>query len=94
MLTVESTDTPLTVVVPPETTTLAMDTPFDALTFRAKTAQKVFITADAPAKLVVNQVGERRFVAGKVQIAMDDGKAAVRRQCDRGRREAAVGPPD
>jgi len=34
----------------------------------------VSLTAEAPARLVVNQIGERRFVSGKFQIAMDDGK--------------------
>lgn len=73
-LTIEPSAAPLTIVVPTETTTLAMEAPFDVLTFRAQTAQKVSLTADASAKLVVNQVGERRFVSGKFQIAMDEGK--------------------
>jgi len=74
LLTIEPSDKPLTIIVPTETTTLAMETPFDVLNFRAPTAQKVSLTAGAPARLVVNQVGERRFVSGKFQIAMDDGK--------------------
>ena len=73
LLTIEPSDTPLTITVPAETTTLAMEKPFDVLNFRAPTAQKISLTAEAPAKLVVNQVGERRFVSGKFQIAMDDG---------------------
>ena len=74
LLTIEPSGTPLTITVPTDTTTLAMEKPFDVLTFRAPTAQKIALTADAPAKLVVNQVGERRFVSGKFQIAMDEGK--------------------
>ena len=74
LLTIEPSDKPFTIIVPTETTTLAMEQPFDVLNFRAPTAQKVSLTAEAPARLVVNQIGERRFVSGKFQIAMDDGK--------------------
>ena len=74
VLTIEPSGTPLTITVPTETTTLAMEKPFDVLNFRAPTAQRIALTAEAPAKLVVNQVGERRVVSGKFQIAMDEGK--------------------
>lgn len=74
LLTIEPSDKPLTIIVPTETTTLAMEKPFNVLNLRAPTAQKVSLTAEAPARLVVNQVGERRFVSGKFQIAMDEGK--------------------
>jgi hypothetical protein len=74
LLTIEPSGKPLTITAPTETTTLAMEKPFDVINFRAPTAQTIAVTADAPAKLVVNQVGERRFVSGKFQIAMDEGK--------------------
>ncbi len=74
LLTIEPSDKPLTIIVPTETTTLTIEKPFDVLNFRAPAAQKIALTAEAPARLVVNQVGERRFVSGKFQIAMDEGK--------------------
>lgn len=73
-LTIEPIDKPLTITVPTETTSLVLAPPFDVLAFRAPTAQTLALTAEKPAKLVVNQVGELRFVAGKFQIAVDEGR--------------------
>lgn len=73
-LTIEPSDKPLTITVPTETTTLSIMAPFDVLAFRAPAAQTFALTAGSPAKLVVNQVGERRIVSGKFQIAMDQGQ--------------------
>lgn len=73
-LAIEPMDKPLTITLSTDTTSLAVAKPFDSLVFRATAPQTLPLASGNPAKLVVNQVGELRFVAGKFQIAMDGGE--------------------
>jgi hypothetical protein len=73
-LQITSTDKPLTITLSTETVSLLMESPFDKLEFRAAAAQKLDLTAERPATLTVNQVGEYRFVAGKFQTLFYEGK--------------------
>lgn len=63
-LTIEPSDKPLTITLSTETTSLLMEKPFDLLVFRAAAVQTFALTPGYPAKLVVNQVGERRIASG------------------------------
>ena len=73
-LLIETKEQPLTITLLPENTTLNGDFPVERLQFRAPAAQKLELAEGRPAKLVVNQLGTRRVVAGKFQLSVFEGK--------------------
>ena len=73
-LLIETKEQPLTITLLAEDTTLKGDFPVERLQFRAQAAQKLELAEGRPAKLVVNQLGTRRVVAGKFQISVFEGK--------------------
>jgi hypothetical protein len=75
MLHIETTEKPLTLTLAAATnTSLFVDIPFENLVFTVAAAQKLELTATKAANITVNQVGERRVVAGKFKIYMYEGK--------------------
>ena len=73
-LLIETKEQPLTITLLAEDTTLKGDFPVERLQFRAQAAQKLELAEGRPAKLVVNQLGTRRVVAGKFQLSVFEGK--------------------
>lgn len=76
-LTIQSNGKPLSITIPTAASSLNVDIPFDNLVFTSPTVQKVDITPDKPATVVVNQQsksGEQRVVAGTFTISISDGK--------------------
>lgn len=76
-LTIQSNGKPLTITIPTAASSLNVDIPFDNLVFTSPAAQKVDITPDRPATVVVNQQsksGEQRVVAGTFTISISEGK--------------------
>ena len=73
-LSIETNENPLIITLLPENMTLKGDFPVERLMFRASSAHKLELAQGRPAKIVVNQLGTRRVVAGKFQLSVYEGK--------------------
>jgi hypothetical protein len=73
-LKIKATDKPLTVTLSTEAVSLSMESPFDKLNFQAATAQTLDLQPDRVTALTVNQLGQYRFVAGRFDTLIYEGK--------------------